>query len=58
MVSDILKKQDQASAAALAQLVEAMRARYPNSLELKCAARDLSDFVKTLAPEPEGEVPR
>lgn len=55
-VSDQLKEQDRASAAALVQLVEAMRQRHPDSRELKCAARDLADFVTALASdeEPQG----
>jgi hypothetical protein len=60
-VSDTLREQDRASAAALVQIVEAMRERYPNSLELKCAARDLADFTQQLAPETPpaaGEEPR
>lgn len=52
-VSDQLKSQDRDVAMGLGMIVEALRLRYPQSLELKCAARDLDDFAKGLEPEPE-----
>jgi hypothetical protein len=55
-VSDQLKAQDQELARGLLVALVALRGRYPQSLELKCAVRDLDDFAKGLEPdeEPQG----
>lgn len=50
-VSDQLRAQDQELARGLLVALVALRGRYPQSLELKCAVRDLDDFQKQLEPE-------
>ena len=60
-VSDTLKEQDRATAAALFEIATALAARYPASVDLQLAVRGLRDFshglLLDLNPRPTSPVP-